>query len=301
MTQIALAYIHLGTIAAGRFNMMNFAVDMGAIAKRIFQSFPDDFYTLGRGQTLHPMFLGHLEAPVGDLIPSLEGALQATLTAGDRILTLLNLGVQAHFRVMASHDVAELEAWIEETPLDMRNWEKDLRGGVFLMAARQYARALQGKTDTADASSVFSDHEHNEVDYVSFLESTASNPKRPKSIYLATKLPLLVLFGFIPEAVALGEFLLPMLSSLWCERLNYSVRYYLSLAYMATLRDAPEDSRGEGMIRHLQETLKLLEACSTITDVNYRGWMHLLTAVLAEVNADPPSALQNYEAAMDHR
>jgi hypothetical protein len=244
--------------------------------------------------------LWELVAPVGDLISSLEGALQATLTAGDRILTLLNLGVQAHFRVMASHDVAELEAWIEETPLDMRNWQKDLRGGVFLMAARQYSRALQGKTGTGDASSVFSDSEHNEANYVSFLEATASNPKRPKSIYLATKLPLLVLFGFIPEAVTLGEFLLPMLSSLWCERLNYSVRYYLSLAYMAKLRDAPEHPRRESMIRHLQETLKLLEACSTITDVNYRGWMHLLTAALAEVNVDPPSALQNYEASMDH-
>jgi hypothetical protein len=125
---------------------------------------------------------------------------------------------------MASHDVAELEAWIEETPLDMRNWQQDLRGGVFLMAARQYARGLQGKTGTTDASSIFSDCEHNEADYVKFLEQTASNPKRPKSIYLATKLPLLVLFGFIPDAVSLGEYLLPMLSSLWCERLNYSVR-----------------------------------------------------------------------------
>jgi hypothetical protein len=66
MAQIALAYIHLGTIAGGRFQMMNFAVDMGAIAKRILQMFPDDFYTTGRGQTLHPMFLGHLEAPVSD-------------------------------------------------------------------------------------------------------------------------------------------------------------------------------------------------------------------------------------------
>jgi signal transduction histidine kinase len=300
MSQVALAYVHLGMVAGGRFNMMNFAVDMGAIAKRIFQMFPEDYYTLGRGQTLQPMFLGHFEAPVGELIPSLETALQASLTAGDRILTLLNLGAQAHFRVMASHDVAELEAWIEETPLDMRNWQKDLRGGIFLMAARQYARALQGKTDTSNSASLFSDHDHNEAEYIDFLEKTASNPKRPKSIYLATKLPLLVLFGLKSEAVALGEMLLPMLSSLWCERLNYSVRYYLSLAYMAVLRDEPAHSRRDEMIQHVQSTLKLLEACCTITGVNYRGWIHLLTAVLGDVNADPPAALQNYEAAMDH-
>ncbi|CAO2654203.1 Nn.00g109360.m01.CDS01 [Neocucurbitaria sp. VM-36] len=300
MSQVALAYVHLGSIAGGRFNMINFAADIGGIAKRIFQMFPEDHYTLGRGQTLQPLFLGHFEAPIGDLIPSLEGALQASLTAGDRILTLLNLGVQAHFRVMASYDVAELEAWIEETPLDMKNWHRDLRGGVFLMACRQYSRALQGKTGTGDASFVFSDEEHDEANYVDFLEKTASNPKRPKSFYLATKLPVLVLFGYIPEAVALGEMLLPMLSSLWSERLNYSVRYYLSLAYMATLRDEPKHAQRENMIQHVQDTLQLLETCCTITDVNYRGWLHLLIAVLAEVNVDPPSALQNYEAAMDH-
>ncbi|KAI4640040.1 hypothetical protein J4E93_008840 [Alternaria ventricosa] len=300
MSQVALAYVHLGTVAGGRFGMTNFAVDMGAIAKRIFQMFPEDYYTLGRGQTLQPMFLGHLEAPVGDLIPSLETALQASLTAGDRILTLLNLGVQAHFRVMASYDVAELEAWIEETPLDMRNWQKDMRGGVFLMAARQYARALQGKTDSSNALSLLSDHDHNEAEYIEFLENTASNPKRPKSIYLATKLPLLVLFGHHSEAVALGETLLPMLSSLWSERLNYSARYYLSLAYMAVLREKPAHGRRDQMLKHVQETLKLLETCCTTTDVNYRGWIHLLNAVLGDVNADPQSALENYEAAMEH-
>lgn len=300
MPQVALAYIHLGTIAGGRFQMVDFAADMGGIAKRLFQIFPEDHYTVGRGQTLQPLFLGHFEAPIGDLIPSLDAALQESLTAGDRILTLLNLGVQAHFRIMASYDVAELEGWIAETPLEIKGWQRDLRGGVFLTASRQYSKALQGKTGIEEASSVFSDQEHNEAQYLEWLEKTASNPKRPKSIYLATKLPMLIFFGFIPEAVALGELLLPMLSSLWCERLNYSVRYYLSLAYMATLRDEPEHTRREEMIEHARSTLKLLEACCVITDVNYRGWMHLLTAVVAEVNKDPLTALQNYEAAMDH-
>jgi hypothetical protein len=298
--QVALAYVHLGSVAGGRFQLMNFAVDMGALAKRLLQMFPDDHYTIGRAQTLHPLFLGHLEAPIGDLIPSLVGALDATLTAGDRILTLLNLGCQAHFRIMASYDVAELEAWIEDTPVDMKNWHRDLRGGAFLMAARQYSRALQGKTRTHDASLVFTDHEHDSTAYIEYIEKTASNPKRPKSIYLARQLEVLALYGYIREAVALGEMLLPMLSSLWCERLNYSVRYYLSMCYMATLRDQPKHPRKEEMVTFVQETIKLLETCCTITDVNYRGWIHLLLAVLAEVQRDPPSALQNYEAAMDH-
>jgi hypothetical protein len=298
--QVALAYVHLGTIAAGRFRMMNFAVDMGAIAKRLVQMYPDDSYTVGRTQTLHPLFLGHLDAPIRDLIPSLEVAMEVTLSAGDRILTLLNLGVQAHFRVMASHDVAEVEASIEDTSMETKNWQSDLRGGVFLMSNRQFCRALQGKTGVHDASMVFSDHEHDSNSYVEFLEKTASNPKRPKSIYLAMRMPILTLYGYISEAVLLGEQLLPMLSSLWCERLNYSVRYHLSLCYVATLRDDPTNTRKEEMTKFVQDTIQLLEACCTVNEANYRGWIHLLMAVLAEMQRDPPSALQNYEAAMDH-
>ncbi|KAH8727929.1 hypothetical protein GQ44DRAFT_769990 [Phaeosphaeriaceae sp. PMI808] len=301
MPQVALAYVHLGSIAGGRFQMMNFAVDMGALAKRLVQTYPEDNYTVGRTQTLQPLFLGHLEAPIRELLPSLEGALDATLSAGDQILTLLNLGVQSHIRVMASADVAELEAWIEDVPLEMmKNWHRDLRGGVLLMASRQYARALQGKTQLSDASLVFSDKEHNSAEYIDYLEKTATNSKRPKSFYLAMQLPILVLHGYVSDAVKLGELLLPMLSSLWCQRLNYAVKYYLSLSYVTTLRCEPKHDRREEMISFVQDTIKLLEVCCTITDVNYRGWVHLLMAVLAEVQCDPPSALQNYEYAMDH-
>ncbi|KAF3045247.1 hypothetical protein E8E12_011023 [Didymella heteroderae] len=300
ISQVALAYVHLGSIAGGRFSMLNFAADMGAIAKRLFEMFPDDVYTLGRGQTLHPLFLGHLEAPAADLIPHLQVALDLAMTAGDRLLTLLNLGTQAHFRIIACYDCAEIETYVDEIPLDLKNWQQDLRGGVLLTASRQYARALQGKTNIHDASGVFTDGDHDSAAYVDWIEKTASNPKRPKTYYYASKLPVLVLYGYSEEACALGEFLLPMLGSLWCQRLNYSVMYYLSLAYLAVLRDNKEHPRKEQMFKHILTTINQLEACCAITDVNYRAWIHLLAAVLAEVNDDPPTALVNYEAAMDH-
>ena len=34
--------------------------------------------------------------------------------------------------------------------------------------------------------------------------------------------------------------------------------------------------------------------------MNYRHWIALLTAAVADVNRDPPNALSNYELAMDH-
>ncbi|KAG9206378.1 hypothetical protein G6514_003209 [Epicoccum nigrum] len=291
ISQVALAYVHLGSIAGGRFAMLNFAADMGAIAKRLFEMYPDDAYTLGRGQTLHPLFLGHLEAPAADLIPHLQG---------DRLLTLLNLGTQAHFRVIASYDCAEIETYVDEIPLDLKNWQEDLRGGVLLMASRQYARALQGKTRIDDASTIFTDDEHNSVNYIRWIEETASNPKRPKTYYLASKLPVLVLYGYNEEACSLGELLLPMLGSLWCQRTTYSVMYHLSLAYLAVVRSDKDHPKKEQMFKHISTTINQLESLCTITDVNYRSWIHVLTAALAEVNDDPPTALMNYEAAMDH-
>lgn len=300
VSQVALGYVHLGSIAGGRFNMIEFAIECGMIAKRLFDLYPEDHYTLGRGQTLHTLFIGHFEAPISDLIPGLNGAMEASVTAGDRILSLLNLGVVAHFRLMASHDAAELEAWIDEAPLEFKNWQRDLRGGVFLTAARQYARALQGKTGIQDPSLVFSDTEHNSVAYIEYLENKASNPKRPKTFYLSTQVPILVLYGYWREAIALSEQLLPMLDSLWCQRLTYSTKYHLSLAYMALIREEPQHPDVPRMLDFVRQTLNKMEACCVITDVNYRQWIALLTAMLAEITGDPATALLNYEIAMDH-
>lgn len=68
VTQMSLGYIHLGSIAGGRFGMIEFAVECGAIAKRLFALHPDDNLTIGRGQTLHSLFLGHLSGPLSECI-----------------------------------------------------------------------------------------------------------------------------------------------------------------------------------------------------------------------------------------
>ena len=281
--------------------MMEFAVECGTMAKRLFEMYPEDHYTRGRGQTLQPLFIGHMESPINDLIPRLSDAMESSIIAGDRILSLLNIGVVAHFKQMASHDVAELEAWIEETPLEFKNWQQDLRGGVFLIGAKQYARALLGRTGINAASTVFDDQEHNSAAYVEFIEKSASNPKRPKTFYLSYQLPILVLYGYNQAAIALGELLLPMLDSLWCQRLFFSNYYYLSLAYLAQIRDDSLDHpEREQRLEFVRNTIKRLEGCCVITDVNYRSWISLLSAVLAEISGEHAEALSFYEAAMDH-
>lgn len=299
VSQVALGYVHLGSIAGGRFNMIEFAVECGTIAKRLFALYPQDHYTVGRGQTLQVLFLGHLETSINGLLPDLEVAMEATVNAGDRILSLLNLGVAAHFRLMAHQDVAEVEAWIEDAPLEFKNWHHDLRGGVFLIACRQFARALQGKTGIQDPALIFSDSEHSSTSYIEFLETKASSPKRPKTFYLSLQIPALVLYGYWREAIALGEQLLPMLDSLWCQRITYATMYNLSLAYMALIREEPKHPEKQRMMDFVDQAIKRMEACCVLTDVNYRHWISLLLAGVSEIE-ETSQALGNYEVAMDH-
>ncbi|KAF2115161.1 hypothetical protein BDV96DRAFT_646182 [Lophiotrema nucula] len=300
VSQVALGYVHLGSIAGSRFQMIEFAIETNRIAKRLFNLYPEDHYTFGRGQTLQALFLGHLEYPVGDLIAGLGDAMDASIIAGDRILSILNLGVVAHFKQMASHDNVELEAWIEEAPLEFKNWETDLRGGVFMISARQYARAMQGKTGIHDPALIFNDGDHDTKAYLEYLERSASNPKRPKTFYFIYQLPTLVIYGYHKEAIAVGEQLLPMLDSLWCQRSVYSSFYYLSLAYLALLREEPEHPKRDDYIEFARKAIRKMESLCVVTDVNYRGWIALLTAEIAEVVHDPPTALRCYEEASNH-
>ncbi|KAF2640308.1 hypothetical protein P280DRAFT_428266 [Massarina eburnea CBS 473.64] len=298
VSQVALGYVHLGSIAGGRFNMMEFAVECGTIAKRLFDMYPDDHYTLGRGKTLTSLFLGHLQTPMSALFVDLSAGMDASLLAGDRLLSLLNLGVTAHFQLMASTDAADVETWIEESALEFKDWDQDTRGGVFLVSCRQLARAIQGKTGIHDPALIFTDGEHDSAQYLDYLENKVSNPKRPKSFYLALQMPALVVYGHWREAIELGEQVLPMLDSLWCQRLVYGTWYYLSLAYMALLREEREHVDKERMMGFVRKTINKMEACCIITDVNYQHWISLLTAGMCELTG--AQALSHYEAALDH-
>lgn len=298
--QAALGYIHLGSVAAVRFGMVEFAIEAGHIAHRIFDLYPEDHYTIGRGHTLYPLFLSHFEAHLDEAIPMLGDAMDATVLAGDRILSLLNVGVMALVRQMTSYDLADLEMWIDEAAFEFKNWKKDFRGGVLLVSVQQYTKALQGKTLWRTPELCMSDDKHQTKDYLEFLEKSASSPKRPKTFYMSFQLSALVLFGYVDEAVALGEQLLPLMESLWCQRLYYSNLYYLSLAYMSALRKDPESSLKESRLQFVQSTIKKLGLCCTFTKVNYAHWISLLTAELCDLAGDAAAALKEYETAADH-
>ena len=181
--QVGIAFVHFASVAVGRFDDTEFGIQMGNIAKEIFNAFQDDSYTIGRGVTLHCLLLGHLEAHIRQQLPILEEAMERTVTAGDLILTLMNLGISANLKLASSHDLADVEAFCSYCPEEFKDWQKDMRGGSFLTSIKQLTRALQGKTKWQSAHTLFCDDEHNTSSYFGFIEKTASEPRRPMALY----------------------------------------------------------------------------------------------------------------------
>ncbi|KAF4301373.1 hypothetical protein GTA08_BOTSDO10712 [Botryosphaeria dothidea] len=297
--QAALGYVHLASIAAGRFGMTKFGIEIGDIAKSLFNIFNDDMYTIGRGETLHALFMGHLQTHVREQLPILDRAMNATIISADRILSLLNLGVVACFKLWSSHPISEVESWICDSPTEFKDWQEDLRGGVFLISARQHARALQGRTSAKDPDQVHCDPEHKTSDYINFIETRASNPKRPKTIYYSYVLISLFRFGHYEAAISLGEMLLPMMEGCWCMRIYYSNLFYLSLAYIAACRENVEREGRESLIQRVCSFMEKIRVVANYNDVNYRTWLAILDAEYHDFIQEHARAATLYETALD--
>ncbi|KAK7516133.1 uncharacterized protein IWZ02DRAFT_51046 [Phyllosticta citriasiana] len=297
--QAALGYIHVASIAVARFGMTKFGVGIGDFAKQFFHMFPDDSFIIGRGETLHVCFIGHLSTHIRDQLPVLERAINATVISADKIMSLLNMGITASFKFWAGQPVSEIEVYVNEAPAEFKNWEEDLRGGVLLIAARQYARALQGDTEVRNAKKVLCDNKHNSSDYLAFIESRSSNPKRPKTVYLGTMLATLFRYGHFEEAIDLGEKLLPMMEGVWCMRQTYANLTYLSLAYFGALDQNPQRPDKAATLKRISTFAEKIRVAASVNETNYRIWLALVEAEHADFSGDSAAASNHYENALD--
>lgn len=298
--QCGLGYLHLGSIAAGRFGQVEWGCKIADLAKRYFDKYHDDPYTVGRGETLRVLFMGHLQTPMDDQLEILESAQDASLLAGDRIFSLLNLGITAAYKLWTSTDLTDVESFCTDAPVDFSGWHQDLRGGVFLLSIRQYARAMQGKTDHTIASQLFDDEEFQSGHYANFITTTASNYKRPLTIFWSYYFVGLFRFGHRKEAIKLGEQLIEMSESLFCMRYSYSNMLYLCLCFCATLREEPDHPEKESMLQRIDIYLKKIRCATQVNDVNYRAFLLLLEAEVSDTKGDYAAAVTAYESALDH-
>lgn len=138
------AFTYLSMIAINRFNNIKFAAWLGNTRLALAERWHDGF-SIPRAESIYYLFVGHIQTPIQDSIPRLEGTLEIALQTGDRIWTLVNFGLVGNLKLFASEHLADLEAFCTYGCEEVPHWERDIRGGPMIIATRQVARALQGK------------------------------------------------------------------------------------------------------------------------------------------------------------
>lgn len=298
--QISLGFVHFATICIHRFKLIRCGSDFGKLANSMFEAYTSESYTAGRGFTLHPMFIGHLETDLKTQMEVLNRGLEASNAGGDRILHLLNLGIGAAFRIWASDDLLDVENFVGAVAEEAPDWQESIRGGGFLMAARQYARAMQGKTSNKYPALVMSDERHSSDAYCKWISTRASNPINTLTVYKSYKLDCLYRFGHHRDALLLGEELVKNADSLWSVRFNFTNMFFLSLALISSLRDDPTSEDRDDILHRIEEYRTQIEMISSLNSVNYYTWLQLLDAEVADVNQQYNRSLPGYENAIDH-
>ncbi|KAG5974062.1 hypothetical protein E4U55_000128 [Claviceps digitariae] len=306
--QSGMAFLHVGVVALARFNMVQFAIDMGAHCQHLLYSSRDAF-SMGRGNMLHAALIGHVQYSMTLHVPQLEDAIELASVGGDRLSTILSYGLSALTKFFASENLADLESFCQFGCEDIVNWAYDTRGGSLLVATRQICRALQGKTFIQDPVRVMTDEQHDSVAYKSWLTSQTQESNRSSLFYEGLELCALFLFGHYERAVEIGARCVEKLHMLWSARSSRLIVLFDGLARTGQLLRLMQDPRSqsedfsvqtEHVIGKLREYVNMIESWSVVNDVNYRCWARLLNAQVAELSKDHGQAIQDYEEALDH-
>ena len=203
--QAGMGLLQLAVIAITRDNAIAFASHCSELALALIEQ-SNDPRTRGRGIVLYSTFVDHFQHHIQSSISQLEGALDFSIHAGDRIATILNYGLLATMKFFASENLAELESFCVYSCQDITSyWQSDTPGGTMLITIGQLCRALQGKTYTNDGTRVMSDEEHNTAAYKYWLVKTIKNSDRPLMLYESMEIAPLFLYGHYERAVALGN------------------------------------------------------------------------------------------------
>lgn len=176
----------------------------------------------------------------------------------------------------------------------------DMRGGVFLTATRQVARALQGKTYTDSSEMVMSDDEHSTADYMELIEARSSNVERPRGIYNSLQMIPLYLYGHYQKAIQLSKEISTNIHQLWSMRICRLTMFYASLSLLAQLREGDSDQSRDKILIKVRQYKARIAQWQVECNANYLMWELLIEAELAEIEGRYGEAIQAYEAAIDH-
>lgn len=298
--QIALGYAHLAWIAVARFQLTDFGIEIEQLAQRFLDTFQDNAYIIGRGQTLCTIFMGHFQTHLRNQLLMLDQARELNFQAGDQILSMVNYGFMATVKLWSGEDLLNVESFLEELSAGFLNSALDNRGEIFPVSSTQYVRALLGRTKYDSASTILSDHAHDQVAYLQKLEADVSSAERLKSIYLSYLIAILFRFGYVEEAISTGEELIAVHDGLWSLPHRYFNLCYLSLSYIALLRNDSSQYDRESLIRRIHGYIELVQSCTSNNDINYRHWILILQAEVLDLDGNITSAIKHYEDASEH-
>ena len=298
--QVALGYEHFAWIAVARHKLTSFGIDVDRIAQKFFDTFQYNTYIVGRSQTLCTTFMGHIKTHMRNQLSILDQARDMSIQAGDRVLSMVNCGITAAMKAWSGDNLLEVESFLEEVSVSFLSANSDNRGEIFPTSSKQYVRALLGKTRRNSASTIFSDHAHDQNTYLQLLKADVSNAERLKSIYLSYLIAALFRFDYHYEVISVGEELLDIHDSLWCLPHRYFNFCYLSLSYVAFLRNDPTRANKDDLLRRVHDYTHIIQSCTTENDINYRHWIITLQAEVLDFSGDAISATKHYEAASKH-
>lgn len=306
--QSGMAFLYLSMIALARFNMTQYAVDLGSISQELLYQSRDSF-SMARGLMLYPMLVGHVHLSMPMIMAQMEDAVEFAAVAGDRISTILSYGVSAVFKFFNNENLADLEGFCQYGCEEIPNWYFDSRGGSVLIAVRQLARALQGKTRIMEAYDVMSDEAHNTLAYKTWLLGCKNESNRSIIFYESFEMIPLFLYGHYDRAVEIGKKCVGQIHMLWSARNSRLIIFFYGLARAGQLLRQIQlpNSPGEDLTPQIEEVItelrgfiKMIDDWTTVSDINYLSWSKLLQAQVAELSKHHGNAIQAYEHALDH-
>jgi hypothetical protein len=150
------------------------------------------------------------------------------------------------------------------------------------------------------ADTVLNDDGHITTEYIDFLEKNASNPDRPRDIYYALLMIPLYLYGHHEKAIKLATEMDESISRLWSSRVSYVVYFYAALSHLTMHNDNPTTAYLDGKLDVVLKYKAEIDFARRACDANYGMWALILEALVYEVQDDHTSALQSFEAAIDH-
>ncbi|KAF3491203.1 two-component sensor protein histidine protein kinase [Arthroderma uncinatum] len=299
MVQAVYLYSQFSALSLSRFKDKDLGLKLSDAALSILRV-TNDPSAIARGITIHNVFINHMREPVAITMPLLETSTEAAFFIGDRYYILLNVSSMVITRLVLGYDLGEIEALCNDATEGISDWSHDIRGGTAIVAVRQAARALQGKTIASSADLVLSDAHHDDQTYQAEIMERFPGKPHVLLMYRSVLFIPLYAYGHYAKIVELGTEMAGQLHGIWSSRLATQAYFYLSMATLSLHLEDPQLPGVESSISAVEGYKKEIDYMRGGCDANYGTWSLMVQALLCEVKKDFQGALIAFEESLDH-